>query len=232
MKNKLFIWFLILIAVLIYFPMEVYAFKDLTRKEAENLLLAAYPVSKSPIPIYLYFQTGKFASTYSSPVTQSEEKMYTKLKELDFLDFRKGEGDVGVLDRYEVKVREERKNELIEVQKEELEKFKVEGGRWYKTKIFSTKFIGCSGVRNFKEKSEAFADFEHECVDQTKTFTTIAEVLKEIGGRGLAYSNCLKINLRGDWLGEILKDPKTKITYQATFELYDDGWRLRKAPTR
>lgn len=239
MRKKMFLWFIPLVVILICFTIQVYAFQDLTRKEAERLNKGVkYPAA--PAPVYLYFYTGKL-SFPKHPEDRLNERhflLYSKLHQLNLIHLRGTEEKGGLLGSspvYEIKITEERKNDLIEVDekgREFLRKFTFvarEKG-WYQTKLFSFKSIGCTGVRNFKERKEAIADFGWEFVEHTDIFFTIAESLKRVvfADDFTQPSNYFLVFLRKDWLNQVINDPQTKVTLQFTFDLYDDGWRIRK----
>lgn len=208
--------------------------KDLSRKEAERIFVSTFKLYKSPVPQYLLFYAGKvnFSKDPQWRLKDEDFLLYNKLQQLNLIHFTEtGErwlSEAPIV--YEVKITEERKNDSIEVKKEELEIFGLfSGGKWYKTKLFSLKFAGCTGIRNFKEKNEAIADFDFEFVEHTNTFFTTQENLKKVVlPKDLRWqSGSFKVFLRRDWLIEVINDPKTRVTSQIPFALYDDGWRHR-----
>lgn len=203
---------------------------DLTRKEAERLYLAAYPHAGNE-PYYIFFTIGKWVTPFPAPMGR-EKDVYIKLQQLGLISFSEKEG--GWHKEYDSEVTEKGKSEITEVTKEHMKNLNLpnfEGRKWYKIKMFNVKFGGCTGVRNFIEKKEAIADFSVEFVDRTKTFSAISGELKKFlsaGGDPLYGVRFMKIFLRHDWGQKAIDDLNFKGTYSYTFDLYDDGWRIRK----
>ena len=237
MKKRMFLLFILLVVILMYFSVEVYAFKELTRKEAEQLYFSAFRIKDKdkPNPVHLYVMVGKWGENpigraLGGYMSTEEKNVYNKLQQLKLMKLRKTWK--GELTYYESEVTEEGKDQLIQV--EEREQFWIvfrekntESYRWYKIKLLSYKFFGCTGIRNFKEKNQAIADFAFEFVDITNTFSAIAKDISEIPSQKNIGVKYVFIDLRPDWLAEAVQDPKKKVTATFTFDLYDDGWRLK-----
>ncbi|MFH1211144.1 MAG: hypothetical protein V1645_04495 [archaeon] len=200
---------------------------DLTRKEAEQLYRKFYVGNKTSSPCYLFLVLGK----WNNWGMREEKRVYKKLQEIGLIDLKITES---YMDVYETKITEKGKHVMSEVTEEEVKGRNLSSDRkWYKMHILSVKFIGCTGVQNFSQKNEAIADFDYGFEDLSKTLLSISGELKKalgqmIPGEDLMNRGLMYINLRHDWLEKAIENPNFKGRLSHYFDLYDDGWRIRK----
>lgn len=217
---------LLVLAIVLLSAVYAMASKDLMRKEAERLFLAAFPGASNESQ-YIFLPIGVWGA-FPAPMSTTEKNIFIKLQRLGLLNFN--EKDKGWNGKeYSTEITEKGKSEITDTKGFDISRLPdFKQAKWYKIRMFNAKFIRCTGIRNFNEKKEAIADFSVEFMDRTKTFSAISDELKKFLSVRWLEPPIFKIFLRWDWLQKTIDDSSFKGTLSITFDLYDDGWRLRK----
>jgi hypothetical protein len=158
MKKKIVFLFAImaLIVIVTSFSEETYAFRDLTRKEAETLYLAAYHPKELAC---IFFTIGKWVTSVGVGEMGREREVYIKLRELGLIRFEESppfsnlSSASGRSRVYNSEITEKGKSEIMEVGEGlmkflDLPDFGAGERKWYSIQMFALKFLGCGGIRN------------------------------------------------------------------------------------